>query len=102
MALCPPLLSKLNNYFILVLIQIDNFLLPRSAMCSPPFLVSNGVPQGSTSGSLLFRLQMCTDDYLLYTRGRGAEDVATKLITVMEKAAVWVNYLCLYLSCCHV
>lgn len=75
--------------------------------CVPPrpfFLVSNGCPAWVYLGLITVSPpNVCWwHHYLLYSHGRGAEDVATKWITVMEKAAVWVNYLWFDLTCCHV
>ncbi len=70
------------------------------------------VPQGSILGPLLFSLymndlpaicedveiEMYADDTVVYTHGRDADQVATKLSLMLHKVAKWLSDLCTYLE----
>ena len=70
------------------------------------------MPQGSILGPLLFSIyindlpsvcedvdvQMYADDTVVYTHGKDAEQVASKLSSTLHKVAQWLNDSCLTLN----
>ena len=80
--------------------------------CSVPLGLTNGVPQGSILGPLLFSLYindlpsvcsdvdclMYADDTVLFVHGRSKDVVAAKLTQAMTRVTTWLQESCLQLN----